>query len=273
MTINIGRIKYANCTPIFTSLASHFDCTAYRFVDGVPAELNAMLRRGAIDLSPSSSIEYATAHEQYCLLPELSISAIGAVKSVFLFTRVPIEELDGATIGLSAESDTSVNLLKVLLARSYGFSNRYERSTLPLTDALGVYQGLLLIGDSALRGAASGAGLHCYDLGELWHRFTGMPFVFALWIARRDAAREKHAQLVALARDLVAAKKLAYQSYPEIAAGCAEREWIGESALVDYWNTISYELTEAHLDGARTFFRHAFEMGLIPSLPELRFFE
>ena len=273
MTINIGHIKYANCTPIFTALASHFDCTGYRFVDGVPAQLNAMLRSGAIDLSPSSSIEYATAHEQYYLLPELSISAIGPVKSVFLFSRVPIEELDGCSIALSAESDTSVNLLKVLLSRRYGFQNYFERTTLPLTEALKQYPGILLIGDSALKGAASGARFHCYDLGELWHAFTGLPFVFALWIVRRDAANAKHAELSVLARDLIAAKQLAYRSYPEIAAGCTEREWIGADELVDYWNTISYELTEAHLEGARCFFRHAFEMGLIPTLPEIRFFE
>lgn len=273
MTINIGQIKYANCTPIFTALANHFDCSAYRFVEGVPAQLNAMLRCGAIDLSPSSSIEYATAHDQYCLLPKLSISAVGAVKSVFLFSRVPVEELDGCPIGLSAESDTSVNLLKVLLSRKYGFRNRFERTALPLAEALDLYPGLLLIGDSALKGAAARGSLHCYDLGELWHSFTGLPFVFALWIVRRDAAREKHAELSALARDLVAAKQLAYESYPEIAAACAEREWLGEKELVDYWNTISYELTEAHLEGARCFFGHAYEMGLIPSLPEIRFFE
>ena len=62
-------------------------------------------------------------------------------------------------------------------------------------------------------------------------------------------------------------------SYPEIAAGCPERHWLGADELVDYWRTISYELTAAHLEGARCFFRHAFEMGLIPTLPELRFFD
>ena len=273
MTLNIGHIQYANCTPIFSALAANFDCAGYRFVDGVPARLNAMLRSGALDVSPSSSIEYATAHEQYCLLPELSISAIGPVKSVFLFSRVPIEELDGCSIGLSAESDTSVNLLKVLLARKYGFTNSFERTDLPLAEALDLYPGLLLIGDAALKGAASGAGLRCYDLGELWHAFTGLPFVFALWIVRRDAAQAKRGELAVLAHDLIAAKHLAYASYPEIAAGCQEREWIGERELVDYWRTISYELTGAHLEGAGCFFRHAYELGLIPTLPEIRFFQ
>jgi len=273
VTLSIGHIRYANCTPIFTALSANFDCSGYRFVDGVPARLNAMLRQGDIDVSPSSSIEYALAHEQYCLLPELSISAIGPVKSVFLFSRVPVEELDGCAIGLTAESDTSVNLLKVLLARKYGFANSFERTTLPLAEALAHYPGLLLIGDAALKGAAAGGGYHIYDLGELWRDFSGRPFVFALWIARREAAREKKSEFARLSRELIAAKKLAYASYPEIAAGCPEREWLSEPELVDYWSTLSYDLTPAHLEGVSLFFRHAFEMGLIPTLPELRFFQ
>ena len=273
MTLSIGHIQYANCTPIFSALSSNFDCSGYRLVDGVPARLNAMLRDGALDLSPSSSFEYAMAHEQYCLLPELSISAVGPVKSVLLFSRQPIEELDGCPIGLTAESDTSVNLLKVLLARKYGFENSFERTTLPLSEALDRFPALLLIGDAALKGAAGNRAYRCYDLGELWHDFTGLPFVFALWIVRLDSAREKHAQLSALCRDLIEAKTLAYASYPQIAASCSEREWMGAEELVDYWRTISYELTPAHLEGARCFFRHAFEMGLIPTLPVLRFLD
>ena len=273
MTLNVGHIEYANCTPIFSALSAHFDCSGYRFVDGVPARLNALLRSGELDLSPSSSIEYAQAHEEYCLLPELSISAIGPVKSVLLFSRVPIEELDGSTVGLSAESDTSVNLLKVLLSRKYGFRNDFERTSLPLAQAMTHYPALLLIGDAALKGAAAPGACRVYDLGELWHDFTGLPFVFALWIARREAARDKGAELAALGRDLVAAKKLAYDSYAEIAATCSERAWLGTAELVDYWQTISYELTPAHLKGARCFFRHAFEMGLIPAQPELLFLD
>jgi len=271
MTLNIGHIEYANCTPIFSALASHFDCSGYNFVGGVPARLNAMLREGAIDVSPSSSIEYALAFEKYCLLPELSISAEGAVKSVLLFSRQPVEELGGCSIGLTAESDTSVNLLKILLARKYGFGNHFERTTLPIGEALKQYPGVLLIGDAALKAVEEGCYRY-YDLGELWQEFTGLPFVFALWIARRDTSAAKKEEMAALARDLIAAKKLACATYPEIAASCSEREWLGVDALVDYWQTISYELTPAHLDGVRCFFRHAFEMGLIPAEPELRFF-
>jgi chorismate dehydratase len=204
-------------------------------------------------------------------LPELSISAVGQVKSVLLFSRVPVEELDGCPIGLTAESDTSVNLLKILLARKYGFTNRFERTSLPIAEALEQYPGVLLIGDLALKAVEAGC-YRFYDLGELWHEFTGLPFVFALWIARQDTVAAKKAEMAALARDLIAAKKLACESYPAIAANCGEQEWLGVDALVDYWQTISYDLTPAHLEGVRCFFRHAFQMGLIPAEPELRFF-
>ena len=127
-----------------------------------------------------------------------------------------------------------------------------------------------MIGDAALKGVEAG-GFRSYDLGELWHDFTGLPFVFALWIVRRDTALAKREELAALGRDLIAAKELACASYPEIAAGCREREWLGVSELVEYWRTISYDLTPAHLDGVRCFFQHAFEMKLIPTLPVMRF--
>ena len=270
--ITIGHIDYANCTPIFTTLTSRFDCRDYRFVRGVPAQLNAMLRRAEIDVCPSSSIEYAKAPDSYYLLPDLSISAIGKVKSVLLFSNIPIEELDGKAVGLTVESDTSVNLLKVVLAKSYGFTNEFPPTSLPFDSALRSFPALLLIGDKALRAAQAGTARFVYDLGELWHNFTGLPFVFALWLVNRRTAAARHAELRILADSLLAAKHLAYQHYGEIAAGCAEQSWMTRDDLVDYWRTISYDLSHEHLMGVTTFFRHARDLGLLATVPEIRMF-
>ncbi|ABQ26018.1 menaquinone biosynthesis protein [Geotalea uraniireducens] len=272
MRLRIGQIDYANCTPIFTALKSNFDCTDYCFVSGVPSTLNAMLATGEIDLCPSSSIEYGKASEKYCLLPDISISSIGAVKSVFLFSRVPIEDLDNKTVGLTTESDTSVNLLKIILAKKHGHTNHFQRTSLPLAEALKSFSALLLIGDAALKTAMTHHGLYVYDLGELWHDFTGLPFVFALWIVRRDAAAEKHAEIKALSGKLKAAKQLAYDSYESIASDCSEREWMGTEALVDYWRTISYDLTPEHCAGLQRFFRYAAELGILSREPEILIF-
>ena len=191
MTLRIGQIEYANCTPIFTALKARFDCGNYRFIGGVPTELNAMLGRGEIDVCPSSSIEYGKNPDSYFLLPDISISADGPVKSVLLFSRLPLEELNNRAIGLTTESETSVNLLRILLARKFGFTNAFERTPLPLPEALKTFSALLLIGDAALREGIGSSGFHVYDLGALWHAYTGLPFVFALWMVTREAVREE----------------------------------------------------------------------------------
>jgi chorismate dehydratase len=271
--LRVGQIEYANCTPLFAALKKQFSCSSYHFVSGVPAELNAMLRRGEIDVCPSSSIEYAKNFERYVLLPGISISSVGPVKSVLLFSRFPIEHLDQTAIGLTTESDTSVNLLKILLARHFNLQNRFERTALPLQDALEQFSALLLIGDAALREGMTRRDFHVYDLGELWYRFTGLPFVFALWIATREAMERRGEDLKLLSRELLEAKRIAYDSYGEIAAISRERAWIDQESLVAYWRTISYELTPLHLEGATTFFREAREIGLLEAEPEIRMFQ
>ena len=272
MTLRIGQIGYANVTPIFTALMQNFPASSYQIVRGVPSRLNALLSGGDIDLCPSSSIEYAKSPDSYYLLPDLSISSVGPVKSVLLFSRVPLKELDGCTMGLTTDSDTSVNLLRILMARSYGFSNEFERTALPLNKALEAFPAVLLIGDAALRGSMGGEGTHVYDLGEEWFRFTGLPFVFALWIVRREAVEGKYGEVATLLSNLRAAKRIAYESYDAIAAKCEEERWMGRENLVEYWRCISYDLSPFHVQGVKEFFRYAAEMGILPREPEIRMF-
>ena len=272
MTLRIGQIGYANVTPIFTALMQNFPTSSYQIVRGVPSRLNALLSSGDIDLCPSSSIEYAKSPDSYYLLPDLSISSVGPVKSVLLFSRIPLKELDGCTVGLTTDSDTSVNLLRILMARSYGFSNEFERTALPLNKALEAFPAVLLIGDAALRGSMGGEGTHVYDLGEEWFRFTGLPFVFALWIVRREAVEGKHGEVATLLSNLRAAKRIAYESYDAIAAKCEEERWMGREKLVEYWRCISYDLSPFHVHGVKEFFRYAAEMGILPREPGIRMF-
>lgn len=272
MTLQIGHIEYANCTPIFSAFFKSPGCGGYDYVKGVPSSLNLMLRSGEIDVGPVSSIEYGVSPDSYHLLPGLSISSIGPVKSVLLFSRLPIEDLQGTKIGLTTDSDTSVNLLRIILGRQYGFRNEMRRTSLPLKEALGEFSALLLIGDAALRESMSDHGLHVYDLGELWYVYTGFPFVFALWLVTDRAVKEKRGEVATLSARLIEAKEQACRSYEEIAASCAEREWMSRDSLVDYWRTISYDLGPEHLRGVSTFYRFAAELGLIERAPELRIF-
>lgn len=270
MTLTVGHITYANCVPFF-----HFLAEAGfrgRIVEGVPAELNRLLSTGAIDVSPSSSFEYACHWPDYLLLPGHSISSCGPVRSVLFFSASPIETLEGCEIALTGESATSVNLLRILLAEFYGYSAvTFRVPTRPVEDLLATGSPALLIGDRALR-ASFGASGHVYDLGELWYRFTGLPFVFALWILRREAAQSKREEVAALLRQLGQSRSRAFSALDAVAATTPERLWMEPADLVDYWRCMSYELDERHLTGLRLYFALAVKHGLLPAQPEIRFF-
>jgi chorismate dehydratase len=270
--LRIGRITYANCSPIFHELQKQAPAEEYQFIGGVPSHLNALLAAGEIDVCPSSSIEYALHPEHYLILPDLSISSIGAVGSVLLFSRIPIEELDGQSILLTSESATSVNLLRILLKKRFGCSCSFTVSEQPLDSALQEASAMLLIGDAALRASLLDADLLVYDLGELWNEWTGLPFVFALWFCGRQVAIERYAEVTRLVHHLIASKERACADLESIAQSASEAQWMGKDRLVAYWrDNISYDLDSRHLDGLMLFYRYCVELGLLQAEPGLHF--
>lgn len=270
--LRIGEINYLNCTPIFAMLRERFADPAYRFIPGVPAELNHLLRGGEIDICPSSSIEYARHPESYLILPGISIAAIGAVKSVLLLSPLPLEALDGAEIALTGESATSVALLKILLTCRYSFTNRFRLATVEEQQPASAAGPLLLIGDSALRAAGEGGYRYVYDLGKLWFDYTGLPFVFALWLVRRSAVEREPAACRRLAERLITARQLAVANFAAIATAYVQNDWTNREFLINYWQTISYSLDEKHLEGLKLYYRLAVQCGILEHEPPLCLF-
>ncbi len=272
MSLTIGQIDYANCFPIFSALRKYFDCSSYRFVRGTPAVLNKMLLSGDIDLCPSSSIAYARSSEKYLLIPDLSISSIGSVKSVKLFSRFPLEKLDGMAVGLTVESETSIALLKIILKKFYRFSNNF----LPVvtdnaSDLVRSNPATLVIGDTALKWSQEFPDLYQYDLGELWLSLTGLPFVFALWMIRDDVVARLPEESARIKTLLLDAKGIAVSTLEWLVSDSAEYAWMSRENLLDYWKAISYDLTPWHIEGVRVFFRYAAEIGILEREPALRF--
>ncbi|HIJ96155.1 MAG TPA: menaquinone biosynthesis protein [Desulfuromonadales bacterium] len=269
--LRIGQIEYANCTPLFYVLRERFPCSGYEFVPGVPSDLNNRLALGQIDVCPCSSIEFARHASEYRILPQLSISCNGPVASVLLFSRCPIEELQGTTILLSSESATSVNLLKILMQQRYGCKCRYLVTRRTTGDALDVDSpAILLIGDAALRASLRESDGYVYDLGALWHDWTGLPFVFALWLCRQEVAETKELKIVS--RQLIQAKELVSSYSTEIAEKVNEADWMGRERLLLYWrDNISYQLDERNIVGLTLFYEKCHQIGLLPDVPELRF--
>jgi len=270
--LRIGQIEYANCTPIFHALRQQYPVGDYIYVGGVPARLNTLLAAGDIDVCPSSSIAYALHPDRFLIIPEISISSCGPVQSVLLFSSMPIEELDGRHVLLSSESATSVNLLKILLKKRYRCNCTFQVTALAPDAALQEAPGLLLIGDTALRTLKTETTVYVYDLGELWHDWTGTPFVFALWLAFRGSLPDHESEFRTLANRLERSKAFALANLEIIADVSQDAEWMGRDNLLSYWrNNLSFDLSREHVAGVNLFFRLAAEMGLIQQAPELAF--
>ena len=272
--LRIGRIDYANCTPLFMQLENTLPSDTSTIVHGVPATLNAKLANGDIDICISSSIEFSRHADEYAILPGHCIGSVGSVKSVLLFTTRPVEELAGEQLLVTSESATSVILLQILLAKRWGLSAcSLIASSLPWQEALQQSPGLLLIGDRALQAASSSAGIYCYDLGQEWKTLTGLPFVYALWLINRTSAKGKESELAQFSLFLEQARERIVPDAELLASQAPEAAWVGVQPLADYWrNAITYRLDVAHLAGLDRFYQLAAELGLIQARPQLKFF-
>ena len=271
-SLRVGRIPYANLVPIFHALTAHFSLEDVRFVPGAPSELNRKLRAGRLDISPSSSIEYAKHPDRYLLCPDISVSSRAKVMSVVLLSNEPLKKLPNGPIAVTRASDTSVVLLEILLREYLGKRNRLVRTDLPPGEALRRHPAYLAIGDEALQASLSGTARHVTDLGEWWRRETGTPFVFALWIVSREALHGRREALRGFARTLLTAKRIARESLTRPEHLLIGPDWMPKELRTAYWRNLSYDLNEER-EGLVLFYRLAKKIGRVPSVPALRFLD
>lgn len=190
-TLRMGRISYLNVLPIYHPLEAGIVPHDYELVSAPPALLNEMMQRGELHVSSCSCFEYARSPERYYLVEDLSIGSRGPVMSVLLLSRCPLQDLQGQEICISGESHTSVALLRLLMQDRYGIDVTYRngRVTAALrSDTPPV--AFLAIGDEALQLRDHPDYPHRLDLAEAWRDWTGLPFIFGLWVISRQAADE-----------------------------------------------------------------------------------
>jgi len=249
--IRLGRISYVNMAPVFYRVD-----TEVEEVLGVPTELNRMLVAGELDTAPISSIAYAQDAGRLRLLPRLCVASEGAVDSIQLVSRKPLEQV--RTVAVTPESATSVALTKVLLPEA-------EQAPLEAYGA-GEAEAKLLIGDAALRSAFEDPTPH-HDLGRLWLERTGLPMVFAVWACPEPLAEG----LAELEDALVSSVRLARAEPEQLAFEAAERYGYPAGFLARYFEKLRYRFGPRERAGLYTFLELARDAGLLETVPELRF--
>jgi chorismate dehydratase len=245
--IRLGRIGYVNMAPVFHRLDADVE-----EVVGVPTELNRALLADEIDVAPISSIEYARNADVLRLLPRLCVSSEGAVDSIQLVSRIPLDDV--RTIAVTPESATSVALTSVLLPHA---------EHVPLDEPA---DARLLIGDAALKSSFEDPTPH-YDLGRLWQERTGLPMVFAVWAAREPVADG----MVELQDALVASLRQARADPESLAYEASERYGYPAGFLARYFEKLRYRFGPRERAGLYTFLELARDAGLLDEVPEFRF--
>jgi chorismate dehydratase len=245
--IKLGRISYVNMAPVFYRVDAEVE-----EVLGVPTELNRMLIDGELDTAPISSIEYARNADKLRLLPRLCVASEGAVDSIQLVSRKPLEQV--RVVAVTPESATSVALTKILLP---------EAEQVPLGEDA---DAKLLIGDAALKSAFEDPTPH-YDLGRLWLERTGLPMVFAVW-----ACPEPVADGLADLEDALVSSVRQARAEPELLAfEAAEQYGYPAGFLARYFEKLRYRFGPRERAGLYTFLELARDAGLLETVPELRF--
>jgi chorismate dehydratase len=265
--MKLGRIGYINCAPVYGAIDRGVVSlpAGTELVTGTPAELNDLLVAGELDVSVISAVEYARHAKELLLLPELAISCDGPVRSVALFSKKPVGQLDGRTVLLSASSRTSVALLELLCRDVWKVKPKLAeaRAEAQDLDALAglPHEAVLVIGDAALALAARRTYPHRYDLGEEWKQWTGLPFVFAVWAARRSAAS---ASISLAHRALLESRAWGLSHLELLAEDAAGATGVPLAACREYLGGLDYAFTYKHLAGLTDFFRRLAAEGLVP---------
>ena len=179
MTIRVGQIPYLNSIPFYSGLSS----PEFELVSLVPRVMGKCAREGQLDAGLLSLVDCLKLWDEFEPVGGMGLSIKGKVGSVALYSRFPMAGLHGKVIGITAETATSVNLLRILLEK--------KEQVVPLEyialDAVDECDAFLLIGDKALQKPEAGTEFPYYfDLAWEWLQWKNLPFVFALWMIRRD---------------------------------------------------------------------------------------
>ena len=269
--LRVGRIPYINCYPVYGAIDAGVVKLEAELITRVPSALNAQMAHGQLDVSVVSAIEYARSSERYVLLPDMAISCDGPVRSVLLLSKLPAPELGNRRVMVSRSSMTSVALLELLFENVWHARPEFVPGDAELTDVARFadesHDARLVIGDAALVLGARRSTLSAppypfiYDLGAEWKRWTGLPFVFAVWVAQRSTSVNRS---LAVHASLIESRAWGLQHLDRLAERAAESSGVDTGTCREYLSGLDYGLSYPHLAGLTNFFNRLVAVGRVP---------
>ncbi len=259
--VKLGAVNYLNVRPLVYGLEARTD-VSLRF--DVPSLCARLLAEGAIDLGMVPSITYLDRPGDR-IVPGVCIASEGPVASVALFSRRPIRDV--RTVALDTSSRTSAALVRILCRRVFHIAPTFVPHAPDLDAMLASADAALLIGDPALFLDPQAHRAEKIDLGEQWTLMTGLPFVWAFWAGRPDAA-DAH-----IVETLQAAAVEGISRVDDLAAVyCADRPERRDLAAQYLRNHLEFRLSPRAIAGLETYYREAQAAGVVPAVARPRFF-
>ena len=258
--IRIGAVSYLNTKPLVYRLDEL--APQARLVYDLPSRLADQLASGELDVALIPSVEFLR-NPDYTIVSDACIACRGPVFSVKLYCRVEPQCIE--TLALDEGSRTSAALAQILLAERFGL--RPQLLPLPIGSSLQdtAADAVLLIGDRAIQTTAENYA-QVWDLGDVWCRWSELPFVFAMWTARSDRALPGIASALTMARDA------GLRSLHAIATHAASGVGLPVQQCVSYLrDNLYFHLGPRELRGLQLFSEHAAQLGLAPREREIRF--
>ncbi|MER7808708.1 menaquinone biosynthesis protein [Streptomyces sp. NBC_01724] len=254
----VGHIQFLNCLPLYWGLARTGTLLDLELSKDTPEKLSEQLVRGDLDIGPITLVEYLRNADQLVAFPDIAVGCDGPVMSCVIVSQRPLEELDGARVALGSTSRTSVRLAQLLLAERYEVSPDYYTCPPDLGLMMQEADAAVLIGDAALRASLHDAprlGLQVHDLGQMWKEWTGLPFVFAVWAARKDYLAAHPAMVNEVHRAFLASRDLSLEEVTKVSETAARWEVFDAELLERYFTTLDFRFGAAQLEGVREFAR------------------
>src|SRR3954447_22288439 len=203
--LNLPRLaasSYLNSAPLLWSFSRGSRQGSVQLFDAVPAVCARRLRKAVVDVALVPVIEYQRINGGL-IVPDVCVGSRARVRSVVLVTRAN-DLRDLKRVALDQSSRTSATLLKIIFHEFLGFEPQWSPQSPNLRKMLRDNDAALIIGDPAM--TFSRDDFQVFDLASLWRQYTGLGFVFAMWMIRTDSSAAARRIDFAAARDEGVAK-------------------------------------------------------------------
>jgi chorismate dehydratase len=245
--VKIALVDYLNAAPLWWGLRAGQHPEGWELCFRTPAQCADMLRSGEAKVGILPSLEFDRIPD-LCMPAPLGVACAGEVRSVLLFCGGPMSEVH--TVLLDPTSRTSHSLVKILLrTRMVSIPHFLEKGW--DGGALAPDKAALVIGDRALRLRKGWDGA-VLDLGQEWFEETGLPFVFAVWAAKKLPDEE------VVAETLLRSFQFGAEHLEEIVAEYAPKVGLSHEEVRDYLTVaLHHPLREPDYEGLREFWERA----------------